>query len=177
MLEAIAGLLARGSPIRTMLDASYLSPLTFLPRIHTALLSDSLSSAFFLNLVIHASSLVDAVCHVLLGQRVPRGDLAASSIGTYDDLQALGIFIDDACESKGEIVPIMSPLQLVRWATSVSSCRPPCFADDRNQFGVFLRSILNMFSAANLYDWATFEHFHLRTLMRTLHIAFFHANS
>lgn len=170
MLEAIARTLALGSDIRSRLDASYLSPLTFLREIHSHLMStETLSSSFFKNLA-GSEFLVDAVCASLLGRLVSRRELVAPvevnvSQWTYDDLQELGVFIGDAADAEGQIIPVMSPLQLTKWASSVSSGRPACHADD--QFGVFLRSIVNMFSAESLYDWATFERFHLRTLTRT----------
>ena len=181
MLEAISLVLARGSEIRTRLDAATdQSPLTFLRDAHAELLSHPLSSAFFQHLS-GSVFLVDAVCNALLGRAVsryqpiwphPQTVSAEISQWTYDGLQALGIVIGDASDSDVEIIPIMLPLQLVKWASSILISR--AYSSVHSQFDVFLNSVLSIFSAENLYDLATFERFHLRTLIHSSNKYFFY---
>jgi hypothetical protein len=179
MLEAIVELLHPSTDLRNSMNTFIRTPFRMLPSIHADLDQHSCSAELFREITKAPHILIDAVCHVLLGHTVPRNakvmpvvpDLkvelsvdAASEIGqlpmsqwTYDYLLSRGVFIADAGTSTRVITPVMSPLQLDRWA---STLHRSAGKDLSPQMKLFLQAIRRTFLASTRHNQETFEDFH-----------------
>jgi hypothetical protein len=168
--------------VRHLVLAHSFNPLLALSTCHSRMVTHSTSLEFFRNL--RNADLMNAVCISLLGLPVRRDqqiktpyrpvvlgslpiagpgpeavatqDLSAC-VGTYDELQALGVFIGDAGTVEGLMIPVMSPLQLLQWAGfNLEACSDP-------QMRLFFDSVVQAFTVVNEGTWKTFERFHLST--------------
>jgi hypothetical protein len=161
MLEAIASILAPGTMHRNLVNCRLDAPFQCLKTIHTALLQHKLSASFFSHLA--QLSLTQAVCAALLGFTINR-EAKISTVAidqhsdwTYENLQSHGVFIDDAGDTEGNIIPVMSPLQLVYWANKQDGL--PENKDDQLK-KCFFKQIMRTLSSETFYNWQTFERFH-----------------
>ena len=180
MLEAIVDVL-QSSPtsptdqLRIDVIANRREPFRFLPDIYRLLYEHKCSKAFFFDIVRNPHVLINAVCVALLGRSIPRdmkvlpavlqsgashviGQLPATE-WTYDHLLSQGVFIGDAGTSSNEITPVMSPLQLVKWAHLMSALPRGSFKKTP-QMNLFLLAVTRAFSSSDHNDWKTFEKFH-----------------
>ena len=178
MLEAIVDLLhsSKKPQLRTDVIANSHEPFRCLPEVYRLLYDHKCGEAFFRHIVEEPRELIDAVCVALMGLSVPRkakvlpagyrGTSTNIAIGqlpatewTYDHLLSQGVFIGDAGTSSNEITPVMSPLQLVKWAHLMSALPRGSFKKTP-QMNLFLLAVTRAFSSSDHNDWKTFEKFH-----------------
>jgi hypothetical protein len=164
MLEAIASILAADSVLRQEVLVQSDRPFCKLSAIQGFLFSNPLSTSFFVQLQIERKHLLKAVCFALLGKSAPINEpcsaLGASSL-TFDELLSMGVFISNADATSENITPVMSPLQLVKWASLRQSD-----GDLDLQTGCLLDAIIKAFGSESSQNWETFERFNHGTMLR-----------
>jgi hypothetical protein len=181
MMEIISQILAPNTSLRTRMEAHPRDPFKYLPEIHQILLEHESSKGFFAHLLSNPLHLIQPVCYSILGRAIGReapfaDRLSSTSINqlddtkdqyeidsfkpqTYDELLSVGVFIGDAGTASALITPVMSPLQLVKWAIARKQRRP---CDDRTS--LFVDTVIQVFSAQSSHNWKSFEKFHHSTL-------------
>jgi hypothetical protein len=187
MLEAIADLLHPTTKLWRDVNVFDHDPFRMLPLVHAALFDHPCSAEFFRDLSQAPHVLINVVCTVLLGLTVVRKlpvapgqqhDVSASKVigqlpmsqWTYDYLLSQGVFIADAGKSLNDITPVMSPLQLVKWADSMQRIS---FLELTPQMKLFLKSIKQAFSASSVHNWENFEEFHHGMFFLSFFLSFF----
>ena len=164
MLEAIASILEAETVLRDEVLAQSDRPFCKLSAIHGFLFSDPLSKSFFVQLNDERKHLSKAVCFALLGMSAPINEpctaLGASTL-TFDDLLSMGVFISNADATSENITPVMSPLQLVKWAS-----RRKSDGDFDLQTRFLLDAIIKAFGSESSQNWETFERFNHSTMPR-----------
>jgi hypothetical protein len=185
MLEAIVELLedVNGHPpeamnadsnakvvnLRQLVKAHTCNPLLSLSICRSELVTHAKTSTFFAPLI--RDDLMNAVCISLLGFPVSSCNKIEASYGSslgpskevlnptsFRDLQDLGVFIGDDFDAMfhyGHMYPVMSPLQLLEWATLKKS------STKQNGNALLFDSIIQVFTAfCKDGTWQTFESFH-----------------
>jgi hypothetical protein len=181
MMEIISQTLAPDTSLRIRMEAHPHDPFKYLPEIHQVLLEHESSKGFFEHLLSNPRHLIQPVCYSILGRAIgrdtPFADQTSSTSSnqldetkdpnkvdsfkpqTFDDLLSVGVFIGDAGTASALITPVMSPLQLVKWATERKK-QKPC----DNRTSLFVGTIIRVFSAQSSHNWKSFENFHHSTL-------------
>ncbi len=151
LLEVLHDLLKSGSVYFQQLVAGRENAISSILR---AVIADNRGSAYLGILTRSSRDMLLPVCHALLGTSLDRDERLQNCAWTPDQLQMNGVFIGDATSKKGNITPIISPLQLLLWSERLIA------RSDFSELHPLANALVDVFSIKAPFTWSKFESFH-----------------